>query len=150
MPPTGGNTGRRNIKITTQLEIWNSQTRLGEAFDSSTGFQLPNGATRSPDASWMTIERWETLTSSEQERFVPLCPDFVVELRSASDALAPLQAKLQEYIENGARLGWLIDPKQQTVEIYRSNQAIERVQAPAQLSGESVLPDFILDLSPIF
>lgn len=150
MPPTGGLTGDRNADITFQLRAWNRQTRQGKSFDSSTGFQLPNGATRSPDASWMTIERWETLTSSEQERFVPLCPDFVVELRSASDALAPLQAKLQEYIENGARLGWLIDPKQQTVEIYRPNQVVERVQAPAQLSGESVLQDFILDLSPIF
>lgn len=150
MPPTGGLTGDRNADITFQLRAWNRQTRQGKSFDSSTGFQLPNGATRSPDASWMSIERWETLTSSEQERFVPLCPDFVVELRSASDALAPLQAKLQEYIENGARLGWLIDPKQQTVEIYRPNQVVERVQAPAQLSGESVLLDFILDLSPIF
>lgn len=150
MPPTGGLAGDRNADITFQLRAWNRQTRQGKSFDSSTGFQLPNGATRSPDASWMTIERWETLTSSEQERFVPLCPDFVVELRSASDALAPLQAKLQEYIENGARLGWLIDPKQQTVEIYRPNQVVERVQAPAQLSGESVLQDFILDLSPIF
>ena len=150
MPPTGGNTGRRNIKLTTQLEIWNSQTCLGEAFDSSTGFQLPNGATRSPDASWITSERWENLTPSEQERFIPLCPDFVVELRSSSDALAPLQAKLQEYIENGARLGWLIDPKSQAVEIYRPNQNVERVKAPTQLSGESVLPGFILDLSTIF
>ncbi|MGR3274812.1 Uma2 family endonuclease [Acaryochloris marina NIES-2412] len=150
MPPTGGLTGDRNADITFQLRAWNRQTRQGKSFDSSTGFQLPNGATRSPDASWMSIERWETLTFSEQERFVPLCPDFVVELRSASDPLAPLQAKLQEYIENGARLGWLIDPKQQTVEIYRPNQVVERVQAPAQLSGESVLLDFILDLSPIF
>lgn len=150
MPPTGGNTGRRNIKITTQLEIWNSQTLLGEAFDSSTGFQLPNGATRSPDASWITSERWATLTPAEQEQFIPLCPDFVVELRSASDALGPLQAKLQEYMDNGAQLGWLIDPKQQTVEIYRPNQVVESIQAPAQLSGESVLPGFLLDLSTIF
>ncbi|ABW27031.1 Uma2 family endonuclease [Acaryochloris marina] len=150
MPPTGGNTGRRNIKITTQLEVWNSQTGLGEAFDSSTGFQLPNGATRSPDASWITSERWETLNPSEQERFIPLCPDFVVELRSAGDALAPLQAKLQEYMDNGVRLGWLIDPKQQTVEIYRPNQDVERLQTPTKLSGETVLPGFILDLSTIF
>lgn len=150
MPPTGGNTGRRNIKITTQLEVWNSQAKLGEAFDSSTGFQLPNGANRSPDASWISLERWDALTPTEQERFVPLCPDFVVELRSASDALAPLQAKLQEYMENGAQLGWLIDPQQQVVEIYRPNQAVEVLQTPIQLSGESVLPGFVLDLSTIF
>ena len=150
MPPTGGNTGRRNIKLTTQLEIWNSQNNLGEAFDSSTGFKLPNGADRSPDASWITMERWNTLTPAEQERFVPLCPDFVVELRSASDALAPLQAKLQEYMDNGTRLGWLIDPKRQAVEIYRPGQAVEVVQSPTQLSGEEVLPGFTLDLSSIF
>ncbi len=150
MPPTGGNTGRRNIKLTTQLEIWNSQNNLGEALDSSTGFTLPNGADRSPDASWLTKEHWQSLTLTEQERFVPLCPDFVVELRSASDPLAPLQTKLQEYIDNGSRLGWLIDPKRQVVEIYRLGQATEVLQAPTQLSGEDVLPGFMLDLSTIF
>lgn len=150
MPPTGGLTGDRNADITFQLRAWNRQTRQGKSFDSSTGFQLPNGAIRSPDASWITSERWETLTPSEQERFIPLCPDFVVELRSARDALAPLQAKLQEYMNNGAWLGWLIDPKQQMVEIYRPNQDVERLEAPSQISGESVLPGFILDLSTIF
>ncbi|KAI9131680.1 Uma2 family endonuclease [Acaryochloris sp. CCMEE 5410] len=150
MPPTGGLTGDRNADLTFQLRAWNRQTRLGKSFDSSTGFQLPNGANRSPDASWVAIERWNALTPTEQERFVPLCPDFVVELRSASDALAPLQAKLQEYMEHGARLGWLIDPKQQVVEIYRPNQPAEVVQAPTQLSGEPVLPGFVLDLSTIF
>ncbi len=132
------------------MPAWNRQTHLGKSFDSSTGFQLPNGANRSPDASWISIERWDALTSTEQERFVPLCPDFVMELRSASDALAPLQAKLQEYLENGVQLGWLIDPQQQVVEIYRPSQAVEVLQTPIQLSGESVLPGFVLDLSTIF
>ncbi|MGK7875350.1 MAG: Uma2 family endonuclease [Xenococcaceae cyanobacterium] len=150
MSPTGGRTGRRNIKISTQLEIWSSQTNLGEAFDSSTGFHLPNGADRSPDASWVKRERWEALTLEEQERFIPLCPDFVVELRSPSDSLAWVRDKVREYMDNGASLGWLIDPKRRVVEVYRRGQDVEILQAPMSLSGEDVLPGFLLDLSQIF
>ncbi|EGJ29681.1 MULTISPECIES: Uma2 family endonuclease [Moorena] len=149
MLPTGGNTGRRNIKLSTQLELWSSQMKLGVAFDSNTGFQLPNGANRSPDVSWVKRERWEGLTSEEQDKFVPLCPDFVLELRSPSDSLKMVQAKLREYMENGTRLGWLIDPQNKVVEIYRPNQEVEIIQSPKTLSGEDVLPEFTLDLSEI-
>ncbi|SKB11989.1 conserved hypothetical protein [Planktothrix sp. PCC 11201] len=150
MPPTGGNTGRRSIKIATQLEIWSSKTNLGEAFDSSTGFKLPNGADRSPDASWVKRDRWDTLTPKQREKFVPLCPDFVIELRSASDTLKPLQNKMGEYQENGAKLGWLIDPKNKRVEIYRPDQEVEIQENPTTLSGENILPGFILDLTLIW
>ncbi|NEO89514.1 MAG: Uma2 family endonuclease [Moorea sp. SIO3G5] len=149
MSPTGGNTGRRNIKLSTQLELWSSQMKLGVAFDSNTGFKLPNGANRSPDASWVKRERWEGLTPEEQDKFVPLCPDFVLELRSPSDSLKMVQAKVREYMENGARLGWLIDPQNKVVEIYRPNQDVEILQSPKTLSGEDVLPGFTLDLSEI-
>lgn len=149
MPPTGGGTGKRNIKISTQLEIWSSQNNLGVTFDSSTGFKLPNGATRSPDASWVSKERWESLTSQQQEQFPPLCPDFVVELRSPSDALAELRDKMQEYLENGSRLGWLIDPQTQQSEIYRTNQEVEIMRSATTLSGEDVLPGFVLNLTQI-
>ncbi|OLT59375.1 Uma2 family endonuclease [Moorena bouillonii] len=149
MSPTGGNTGRRNIKLSTQLELWSSQMKLGVAFDSNTGFKLPNGANRSPDASWVKRERWEGLTPEEQDKFVPLCPDFVLELRSPSDSLKMVQAKVREYMENGARLGWLIDTQNKVVEIYRPNQDVEIIQSPKTLSGEDVLPGFTLDLSEI-
>ncbi|VEP18392.1 conserved hypothetical protein [Hyella patelloides LEGE 07179] len=149
MPPTGSDTGRRNIKITTQLEIWNSKHKLGIAFDSSTGFTLPNGAKRSPDASWIKLARWNNLTTEEQEKFAPICPDFVVELRSKTDALKPLQEKMQEYLDNGAKLGWLIDRQNQQVEIYRTNQPVEIIKSPSSLSGENILPNFILDLTEI-
>jgi len=105
MPPTRSDTGRRNVKLTTQLDIWNSESNLGEVFDSSTGFTLPNGAERSPNASWVKIERWNALATEQQEKFAPICPDFVVELRSRTDSLKDLQEKMQEYIENGAQLG---------------------------------------------
>ncbi|QSJ17576.1 Uma2 family endonuclease [Nostoc sp. UHCC 0702] len=149
MPPTGSDTGRRNVKITTQLDIWNSKSNLGEVFDSSTGFTLPNGAERSPDASWVKIERWNALTLEQQEKFAPICPDFVVELRSPSDSLKDLQDKMQEYIENGAQLGWLIDRKNKRVEIYRPGQDVEILDNPTSLSGENVLPEFVLDLQQI-
>jgi Uma2 family endonuclease len=149
MPPTGSDTGRRNVKITTQLEIWSSQNNLGIVFDSSSGFKLPNGADRSPDASWVRRERWDALTPEQQERFAPLCPDFVVELRSPSDSLEKVRSKMREYMDNGARLGWLINPKNQQVEIYRPNQDVEILQSPATLSGEDLLPGFVLDLKPI-
>ncbi|MEH2458405.1 Uma2 family endonuclease [Nostoc sp.] len=149
MPPTGSDTGRRNVKITTQLDIWNSESNLGEVFDSSTGFTLPNGAERSPDASWVKIERWNALTPEQQEKFAPICPDFVVELRSRSDSLKELQEKMQEYIENGTQLGWLIDRKNKRVEIYRPGKNVEILDNPTSLSGENVLPGFVLDLRQI-
>ena len=111
MPPTGGETGKRNVKVTTQLDLWNEQTELGEVFDSSTGFTLPNKADRSPDASWVEKSRWSALTPEQREKFIPLCPDFVIELVSPSDSLKKSQEKMQEYMENGCRLGWLINPE---------------------------------------
>jgi Uma2 family endonuclease len=149
MPPTGSDTGRRNIKITTQLEIWNAQINLGVAFDSSSGFTLPNGAARSPDASWVRRERWDALTPEQQEGFAPICPDFVVELRSPSDVLKTLQDKMQEYMDNGAKLGWLINRNNKQIEIYRPNQDVEIVKNPKTLSGEEVLPGFVLNLQEI-
>lgn len=146
---TGGETGRRNLNLSGQLWLWNQQTGLGEGFDSSTGFRLPNGAIRSPDAAWVRLERWQTLTPEQRKKYVPLCPDFVVELRSASDELMDLQAKMQEYLENGLQLGWLVDPETQTVEVYRSNQAVELLEKPVNLSGESILPGFVLALTGI-
>ena len=150
MSPTGGETGNRNFEMCLDLGYWNRQNGLGKAFDSSTGFKLPNGATRSPDVSWIKIERWNALTPEQRKRFLPLCPDFVMELVSESDDLADTQAKMREYIANGLRLGWLINPKNQQVEIYRQNQEIEVLQSPTSLSGEDVLLGFILDLQPIF
>ena len=150
MSPTGGETGNINFEMCLDLGYWNRQNGLGKAFDSSTGFKLPNGATRSPDVSWIKIERWNALTPEQRKRFLPLCPDFVMELVSESDDLADTQAKMREYIANGLRLGWLINPKSQQVEIYRPNQEIEVLQSPTSLSGEDVLLGFILDLQPIF
>ncbi|MCW6036875.1 Uma2 family endonuclease [Spirulina subsalsa FACHB-351] len=145
MPPTGGETGRRNFELCLELGLWNRQTQRGIAFDSSTGFKLPNGANRSPDAAWIPQERWEGLTTEEKRGFLPLCPDFVVELRSPSDALTQLQGKMQEYVENGTRLGWLIDLSSRTVHIYRPQQSVEVVNSPLELSGEGVLPGLILN-----
>lgn len=150
-PPTGGNTGHRNLSITGQLSVWyEANDTLGRAFDSSTGFQLPNGANRSPDAAWVRQDRWDALTPEQQDAFIPLCPDFVVELRSKTDSLKELQAKMQEYLENGAQLGWLIDPKNQQVEIYGPGQAVEVLENPMILSGEAVLPGFTLTLKRVW
>src|ERR671933_2406931 len=143
-PPTGGDTGYRNLDIEGQLWLWNRRTRLGKAFNSSTGFHLPNGADRSPDASWVRQERWDVLTPEQRKSFVPLCPDFVIELRFDSDNMAPLRTKMREYMENGACLGWLIDRKNKKVEIYRPNQDVEVLDNPTTLSGEDVLPGFVL------
>ncbi|MGK7935746.1 MAG: Uma2 family endonuclease [Xenococcaceae cyanobacterium] len=148
--PTGGLTSERNSEINFQLRWWNRQSKLGKVFDSSGGFKLPKGADRSPDAAWVELSRWNSLTRQQQERFVPLCPDFVVELRSPSDALKPIQKKMQEYLANGAKLGWLIDPQRQVVEIYRPNQQVEILQSPNTVSGENILPGFSLDLAEIF
>ncbi|MGB3264809.1 MAG: Uma2 family endonuclease [Microcoleus sp.] len=149
MSPTGSETSKRNIDLSYQLRAWSRQNNLGVAFDSSGGFKLPNGADRSPDASWVKKERWDALTPEQKDSFAPLCPDFVVELRSKTDSLKKLQEKMQEYIDNGARLGWLIDRQNRRVEIYRPGQSVEILQNPATVSGEDVLPGFVLDLAEI-
>jgi len=148
MPPTGWETGNKNAKLTQRLGNWADADGTGLAFDSSTGFKLPNGANRSPDASWVKRERIETLNPNPA-RFMPLAPDFAVELRSASDSLETLQQKMQEYINCGVRLGWLIDPQNQRVEIYRLKKDVEILQSPTSLSGEDILPGFVLDLTQI-
>ncbi len=150
MPPTGGETGNRNAAITAQLWIWNEQKKLGKVFDSSTGFRLPNSAFRSPDAAWIKLERWDTLTSLQKQKFIPLCPDFVIELLSPSDRTSAIQDKMLEYLANGTQLSWLIDRKSQQVEIYRANTEVEIILSPIVLSGESVLPGFSLNLEPIW
>ncbi|OCQ95383.1 hypothetical protein BCD64_25905 [Nostoc sp. MBR 210] len=150
MSPTGGETGSRNFDLLGQLWFWNSQNNLGKAFDSSTGFRLPNGATRSPDAAWVRIERWNSLTPEQRKKFLPLCPDFAVELVSETDDVAETQAKIEEYLASGLLLGWLINPKDKQVIIYRPNQASEVLQSPTSLSGEDILPGFVLNLQQIF
>jgi Uma2 family endonuclease len=149
MPPTGGESGKKESKLITRLTNWNEQTELGETFSSSTAFILPNGAERSPDAAWVERSRWEALTPEQREKFPPLAPDFVIELRSKSDSLTKLQEKMQEYQDNGVRLGWLINPQAQTVEIYRPERDVEVLENPSNLSGEDVLPGFVLDLGSI-
>ena len=153
MSPTGGEAGRKNFNLYLDLGNWNRQTKLGEAFDSSTIFVLPNGARRSPDVSWIRLERWNSLTLKEKQGFPPITPDFVIELVSPSDLknqrYEDLQAKMQEYLENGVKLGWLIEPSAKTVEIYRVGQQVEILNNPQTLSGEDVLPGFVLDLSEI-
>lgn len=150
MSPTGGGTGNRNFKIAQQLANWTDNDGTGIGFDSSTCFKLPNGAERSPDAAWIPLAKWESLTPEQQEKFPPICPDFVIELRSPSDSLKPLQEKMEEYMGNGTRLGWLINRKNRQVEIYRQGREKEILDNPATLSGEDVLPGFILDLSLIW
>ncbi|MGB3298519.1 MAG: Uma2 family endonuclease [Phormidesmis sp.] len=147
-PPTGGETGTRNSSLNAQLWMWNQRSGLGIVFDSSSGFKLPNGADRSPDASWLALARWNALTLEQKEKFPPICPDFVIELRSSSDRLQPLRLKMQEYIDNGTRLGWLINRKDRQIEIYRP-QGAKIVPDPSALSGEDVLPGFELNLRGI-
>ncbi|MGB7379015.1 MAG: Uma2 family endonuclease [Rivularia sp. (in: cyanobacteria)] len=146
VPPVGGESGNQEADLITDLNIWNRQTGLGKVFSSSTIFKLPNGAKRSPDAAWVKLEHWEALSLEERKKFPPLTPDFVIELRSESDRLKPLQDKMQEYIENGVRLGWLINPQDKQVEIYRQNKLVEVGIIPITLSGEDVLPGFELEL----
>jgi Uma2 family endonuclease len=149
MPPTGWESGRRNSNVNADLVIWNRQTNMGSVFDSSTGFISPNGAIRSPDAAWVSSERLIALNPNS-EGFLPLAPDFVIELRSASDRLKTLQDKMQEYIDNGVRLGFLLNPQDRTVEIYRLGKSIEVLQSPTEVSGEDVLPGFVLALEGIW
>ncbi|ELS04713.1 hypothetical protein Xen7305DRAFT_00044490 [Xenococcus sp. PCC 7305] len=154
MSPTGGEAGRKNFNLYLDLGNWNRQTKLGEAFDSSTVFVLPNGARRSPDVSWIRLERWNALTLKEKQGFPPIAPDFAIELVSPSDLknqrYQDLQAKMQEYLDNGVKLGWLIEPSARTVEIYRFGQQVEILDNPQTLFGEDILPEFVLDLSNIF
>jgi Uma2 family endonuclease len=150
MSPTGGETGKSNAKLTTRFVLWNEETKLGEVFDSSTCFKLPNGSDRSPDVSWIKLERWNALKPEQREKFPPIAPDFVLELMSPSDSLRETQAKMQEYINAGVKLGWLIDRKTRSVEIYRQGQPKEVLDSPTSLSGEDILPGFILDLQGIW
>ncbi|MDY7020488.1 MAG: Uma2 family endonuclease [Cyanobacteriota bacterium] len=150
-PPTGWETGERNSNLSGELYLWwRNSGEPGKIFESSTGFRLPNGATRSPDASWVSRERWDELTTEQKGTFANICPDFVVELRSSSDRVAVLQAKMREYIENGAKLGWLIDPQNRRVEIYRPQLDVEVLENPTELSGEEVLRGFVLKLRRIW
>jgi Uma2 family endonuclease len=150
MPPTGLETGRRNIRLVRRLDTWTETNGSGIAFDSSTLFTLPNGAKRSPDASWVRRERWEALPLEQRRGFGLLCPDFVVELRSPSDRLADLREKMQEYLDNGARLGWLIDPLEKRVYIYRPDQPVEVLDDPPALGGDPVLPGFVLHVRELW
>ena len=148
MPPTGWGTGNRNFRMGQQLGNWADADGTGIGFDSSTGFRLPNRAIRSPDAAWVKRDRLEVL-NPDPDRFLPLCPDFVIELRSASDMLSDVQAKMQEYLENGLRLGWLINPQDQQVEVYSCDRAVQVLDSPTKLSAEPILPGFILDLTHV-
>ncbi len=147
MSPVGGESGNREADLIIDLGIWNRQTRLGFTFSSSTIFKLPNSADRSPDAAWIRRERWEALTPEQRRKFPPIAPDFIIELRSATDDLEMLRDKMREYMDAGVQLGWLINPQQQQVEIYRQGQDVEVRNLPTELSGENVLPGFNLSLS---
>ena len=146
MSPTGGETGNRNSRLNAKLYIWNEECQMGQTFDSSTGFALPKGGDRSPDVSWISREKWNALTLEQRRGFLPLCPDFVIELLSPSDSWKQGQKKMEEYQKNGCRLGWLLDPNNKQVEIYRLGEPVEILKAPDTLSGEKVLPGFVLDV----
>lgn len=150
MPGTGSKTGVRNADLTIQLGVWTKKDRTGVSFDSSTMFALPNGAIRSPDASWVKREKWDSLTDRQQESFAPICPDFVVELRSPSDRLSQVRAKVVEYMENGASLGWLIDPFQFRVYVYQPDHEVVILENPETVSGDPLLPGFTLDLMDLW
>lgn len=146
MPPVGGISGSRESDLNGRVWLWNEQTKLGKVFSSSTIFRLPGGGDRSPDVAWVRLDRWNALTLQEQERFPPLCPDFVIELLSRTDSLDLLQTKMQEYLNSGLQLGWLINPQDEQVEVYRANQEKQILKFPVELSGELVLPGFTLAL----
>ena len=150
MSPTGSETGRRNSKINQRLANWSEQNGRGVCFDSSTGFTLPNGAKRSPDAAWVRREAWDFLSRDQQAEFAPLAPDFVIELRSPGDSLADLQAKMAEYIETGTLLGWLFDPFTRRAYVYRHGQATECIESPGPISGDPILPGFVFDPAEIW
>jgi Uma2 family endonuclease len=150
MAPAGSKTSARNAGITGQLWLWNEETQLGISFDSSGGLHLPNGADRSPDAAWIGKDRWNALTQWQQQRFAPLCPDFVVELCSSSDRIQDVREKMQEYIDNGTCLGWLIHPETRTVEIYEPLEEVEILHDPRLVAGDPVLPGFVLDMKRVW
>jgi Uma2 family endonuclease len=150
MPPTGGETGSQNAEITFQVQLWTRGDQTGIAFDSSTGFKLPNGATRSPDAAWVRRSRLTGLTREQKQKFLPLCPDFAIELRSPTDNLRAVLDKMQEYLDNGAQLGWLLDPLTQRVHVYRPQRLPEILEAPSTVSADPLLPGFVLDLRKIW
>ena len=147
MSPVGGESGNREAELMIDLGIWNRQTKMGYTFSSSTIFKLPNGGDRSPDVAWIQKERWENLTPEQRRKFPPIAPDFVIELRSATDQLEPLRQKMWEYLDAGVKLGWLINPQQQQVEIYHLQKTVEVRNLPIELSGEDILPGFRLSLS---
>ncbi len=150
MPPAGGETGVRNLALAVQLGIWTERDGTGLAFDSSTGFKLEGDAVRSPDASWVLRSRWDALVANERAQYPPLCPDFVIELRSPTDRLPALQDKMREYMDNGARLGWLIDPDHKRVYVYRPETPVEQLDNPETLAADPVLPGFVFDLRKIW
>ncbi|MBL1210650.1 Uma2 family endonuclease [Geminocystis sp. GBBB08] len=150
MTPVGDISSNRNAGIIAQLWLWNSNSNLGMVFDSSAGFILPNNAIRSPDASWISIEKWQLIPHEEKEKFSHICPDFVIELMSPSDNLKDTQKKMKEYIENGAKLGWLINRKNSQVEIYRENKEVEILNNPNSLSGENILVNFVLNMEQVW
>jgi Uma2 family endonuclease len=150
MAPTGGETGSYNSEINADFVIWNRQTQLGKVFDSSTCFKLQKGGERSPDVAWVALERWNKLTREQQRKFPPIAPDFVLELLSPTDSLEKTQAKMQEYMSSGVRLGWLVDRDDHYVEIYRINQSVEVLRNPEQISGEDVLPEFVLNMNIVW
>ncbi|WP_373547836.1 Uma2 family endonuclease [Chamaesiphon sp.] len=145
MAPTGGETGSFNSDLNGQLYVWNRTSKAGKTFDSSTGFELPGGGDRSPDVAWIALDKWEALTAEERRGFLPLCPDFAIELMSRSDSWIQAQAKMVEYMESGCQLGWLLDPKGNRAAIYRIGKPPELLTAPDSLSGEEVLRGFVLD-----
>ncbi|MGC1245849.1 MAG: Uma2 family endonuclease, partial [Spirulinaceae cyanobacterium] len=147
--PVGGESGNQEADLIFRVGFWNLQSKLGLVFSSSTVFNLPGGGSRSPDVAWVKKERWESLSAEQRQKFPPICPDFVIELRSPSDRLKPLQEKMREYLDCGLRLGWLINPQNNTVEIYRPQQAVDVLDLPVSLSGEDVLPEFNLFLEKI-
>jgi Uma2 family endonuclease len=150
IPPTGGETSNRNAELTYQVQAWTRRDQAGVAFDSSGGFKLPNGATRSPDAAWVRRSRLAGLTREQKQKFLPLCPDFVIELRSPTDNLQAVLDKMQEYLDNGAQLGWLLDPLTRRVHVYLPQRSPEILEAPSTVSADPLLPGFVLDLQKIW
>jgi Uma2 family endonuclease len=148
MSPVGGDSGSYEMELGTDLTIWNRQSQLGKVFSSSTLFKLPGGGDRSPDAAWVELSRWQGLSAEQRQKFPPIAPDFVLELRSRTDNLETLRQKMQEYMDSGVRLGWMFNPQDQQVEIYRQGQAKEIRPLPTELSGEAVLPGFVLRVQP--
>ena len=150
MSPTGSESGKLNMSLAAQVSNWNNQNKLGVVFDSSTGFKLSNDAVRSPDVSWVEKAKWDSLSKQQQKRFAPVDPDFVIELMSPTDDITELQAKMAEYISCGAKLGWLINPDEKQVEIYRNGRDKQVLDNPQTLSGEDILPNLTVDLAEIF